>query len=115
MTNERNTSHSVQNPTHSQCVNYKNYYVVIQLNDGRQVDGIITDVTKDKIEMMVSETVEGQEGQSEDRQFGRWGYRRFRPGFFPVAALTSLALLPFVRPYPYYAPYPYYGPYPYYY
>lgn len=112
MTDERNTKdQGGAKPTHSQCVEHKNYYVAIQLSDGRQIDGIITDVKKDQLEMLVSEHVE----QGEQRQFGRFGYRRFRPGIFPIAALTSLALVPFLRPYPYYAPYPYYGPYPYYY
>ncbi|TGB02022.1 hypothetical protein [Halobacillus salinus] len=112
MTEERNTeSQGITNPSHSQCVEHKNYYVFIQLNDGRQVDGIITDVKNGNLEMLVSETVE----QNEQRQFGRFGYRRFRPGIFPIAALSTLALVPFLRPYPYYAPYPYYGPYPYYY
>ncbi|MBA2176591.1 hypothetical protein H0266_17015 [Halobacillus locisalis] len=111
MTDDRNMYNQTQNPSHSQCQEHKNYYVLIQLNDGRQLDGIITDVTKDQIEMLVSESAD----DSEQRQFGgRYGYRRYRRNFFPIAGLASLALLPFIRPYPYYNPYyynPYYYPY----
>ena len=58
MTDDRNTHNQTQNPSHSQCQQHKNYYVLIQLNDGRQLDGIITDVTKDQIEMLVSESAD---------------------------------------------------------
>lgn len=120
MTDERNMhtqNQGMMKPTYGQCKQYKYYHIVIHLNDGDSFDGIITDVGQDEIKMLVSEEV--SDDQSGQRQFGyggRYRYRRFRPRSFPLAALTSLALLPFVAPYAY-SPYPYSYPYqyPYYY
>ncbi|RWZ52237.1 hypothetical protein EQV77_15880 [Halobacillus fulvus] len=102
-------------PTYDHCKQHKYYYVRLTHSDGTTTDGIITDVTRDQVKMLISEDV--NTGPSDQRQFGFYrpfGFRRFRPGFFPLAGLASLALLPFIAPpYPYYSPY--YGPYPYYY
>ena len=114
MSDERNKHGQYQHmakPSYHQCKQYQYYHVMIQLEDGRSVDGIILDVDDNQVKILVSEEVSGE--QSDQRQFGyggyggRYRYRRFRPNFFPLAALTSLALLPYFRPYPYY-PYPYY-------
>ncbi|WP_198162696.1 hypothetical protein [Halobacillus mangrovi] len=130
MTEERNTnqtqgaampqSQGYMKPTHSNCKKYQFYHVMIAMNDGSSADGIITDVQEDGITMLTSEDVEVDENGNpvdEQRQYGygRRRARRFRRSFFPLAALTALALFPYLTPYPYYySPYPYYG-YPYYY
>ncbi|MBM7553788.1 hypothetical protein [Thalassobacillus pellis] len=107
------------NPMKDQCQQYMYYHVVINMADGTSVDGIIENVDDEGVSMLVGEDVmdEGSEAGSEDRQFyggyPRRRFRRFRRRFFPLGALTSLALYPYLTPYPYYPPYPY--PYPYYY
>jgi len=126
VTNERNMYQqpSHMKPTESQCEQHKYYHVMVTLEDGSTVDGIIIDVRNDKITMLISEDVmvdekgegEAQGSSSNDRQFGYGGYgrrraRRFRRSVLPIAGLTALALFPYFTPYPYYQ-YPYY---PYYY
>ncbi|SFG17068.1 hypothetical protein SAMN05216353_12635 [Halobacillus alkaliphilus] len=109
-------------PTYSECEKHKYYHVMVTLEDGSTVDGIIIDVKNDKVTMLISEDVmvdekgEAQSSSSNDRQFGYGGYgrrraRRFRRSVLPIAGLTALALFPYFTPYPYYQ-YPYY---PYYY
>jgi small nuclear ribonucleoprotein (snRNP)-like protein len=104
-------------PMHSQCQRLMYFHVIIKLNDGNTVDGILESVENDQISMLVPEEVMGQEDDGADeRQFGygyggrpRRRFRRFVRRFLPFAALAALT------PYPYYYPYPYYPyPYPYY-
>ncbi|MGP4070817.1 hypothetical protein [Halobacillus sp. B29] len=121
MTDERNMYQqpSHMKPTESQCEQHKDYHVMVTLEDGSTVDGIIIDVRNDKITMLISEDVmvdekvEAKSSSSNDRQFGygRRRARRFRRSVLPIAGLTALALFPYFTPYPYYQ-YPYY---PYYY
>ncbi|MGP4076745.1 small nuclear ribonucleoprotein [Halobacillus sp. K22] len=103
-------------PTYSQCEKHKYYHVMVTLEDGNTVDGIIIDVKNDKITLLISEDVmvdeNGESLSSNDRQFGYGGYgrrraRRFRRSVLPIAGLTALALFPYFTPYPYYQ-YPYY-------
>ncbi|EIT85772.1 hypothetical protein A374_08054 [Fictibacillus macauensis ZFHKF-1] len=49
-------------------------------------------------------------GNDDRYWYGRWGYRRFYPGVFPLAGVAGVSLYPYYRPYyPYpYPPYPYY-------
>ncbi|MGP7817106.1 hypothetical protein [Niallia sp. 01092] len=87
------------------------YHVMVTLQDGQTVDGIIENVDNNGVSMLVGEDVH-EETDQPDRQYGggapyRRRFRRFRRRFFPLAALTALALFPY-----YYPPYPY--PYPYY-
>ncbi|MCA0984967.1 hypothetical protein LCL89_13065 [Halobacillus yeomjeoni] len=125
MTDERmmHEQNGYMNPSHGNCNKYKDYHVMVQLKDGSSVDGIIIDVKEDKVTILISEDVMVDENgeTSEHRQYGYGGYggygrrrraRRFRRRVLPLAALTALALYPYLTPYPYY-PYPY--PYPYYY
>ena len=112
MTDERNMYSTHKKPTYHQCKQHEYYLVTIGLKDGRTINGIIVDVRDDQVKVLVSEEVSAGGGDQRQFGFGRFGFRRFRPAFFPLAALTSLALLPYLAPYPYaYGPYGY----PYYY
>ncbi|WP_058306103.1 hypothetical protein [Gracilibacillus massiliensis] len=87
------------------CEEYKNYYVMGQLNDGAQFEGIVDSVDNSGVNMLIAEDI--VEEQS-DRQLGYYGpgrrrYRRFRRQRYPFGLLTNLLLYPF-----YYPPYPYY-------
>jgi hypothetical protein len=101
---------------HEKCKKYLYHHVLLTMNDGKTYDGIIEDVDGERLTVLVGEdAIDDDVG---DRQFyGGYGgpgrFRFFRRQFFPIAALTALALLPYAFPYPYPYPYPYY-PYPYY-
>lgn len=110
---------------HDKCHKYMYHHVTLTMADGSSFDGIIEDVDRDQITVLVGEDVMERESDEFDaRQYYGYGYgrprrrfRRFRRQIFPLAALTALALLPYVYPdpYPYPYPYPYYPPYyPYY-
>lgn len=96
----------------SACQKFMNYYVIGQMADGSQVEGIVEDMDDEGITMMVPETVEPEE-VGESRQFGGYGsfggyggyggygrrrFRRFRRRRFPFYAFV----FPFIFPYPYY-------------
>ncbi|PWU66928.1 MULTISPECIES: hypothetical protein [Gracilibacillus] len=88
------------------CDRYKDYYVMGQLSNGTQFEGIIQAVDNDNVTILIPENVE--EGET-DRQFGygyypRRYYRRFRPYRYPLGLLSGLLLYPFLFP-PYYPPY----------
>jgi hypothetical protein len=100
---------------HEKCKKYLYHHVLLTMNDGKTYDGIIEEVEGDRLTVLVGE--DATDDEAEERQFygGYWGpgrFRLFRRRFFPLAALTSLALLPYAYPYPYYPPY--YPYYPYY-
>jgi hypothetical protein len=93
------------------CQRYMNYYVTGQLSDGSQVEGIITDMDDNGVEMMVPEEV--QEDMTDMRYGGYGGYggfdgygygrprrrfRRFRRRRFPY----SQFVFPFIFPFPFY-------------
>jgi len=122
---------------HQICKQHMYYHVQVKTTDGQQVEGIITDIDKKNVYMMVPQNmVPAQEGEQESpqvtqqqmsqqgqqggqrnqRQYGRGYYRRFHRQIFPLAALAALSLYPYYYPpYPPYPPYPYpyYPPYPY--
>jgi hypothetical protein len=94
-----------------QCRKYMNYHVQAKMQDGSEIEGIITDMDENNVTMLVPEEIDEEESDdSTSRQYGygRRRFRRFRRLLFPL--LNFL----FFRPYPYYYPYPYpYYPYPY--
>ncbi|WP_407269658.1 hypothetical protein [Radiobacillus sp. PE A8.2] len=99
---------------HDQCKKMMYYHVTITMHDGNTLDGIIENVERDNVTVLVGEDVMEN---NEDMRYGGYGfggprrrYRRFRRRQFPLAGLTTLALLPYLaQPYPYYpSPYPYY-------
>ncbi len=119
MTEERNMyQQGHMKPSYQQCNKMKYYHVMVKTQDGRTFDGIITDVDRDNMTILISEDVMVDENgnTSDERQYGygRRRARRFRREILPLAGLATLALFPYLaRPYPYYYPYTY--PYPYYY
>ncbi|MFC7370145.1 hypothetical protein ACFQPF_00450 [Fictibacillus iocasae] len=104
---------------HSLCKQCVSYHVLAKTKDGQQVEGIITNVDRQNVTMMIPQDMEPQDTQSQGQSTreGRpyWGprYRRWYPRIYPLAALTALSLFPYYPPYPY-PPYPYPYPYPYY-
>lgn len=82
----------------STCQRHMNFYVIGQMSDGTQVEGIIEDMDNEGVTMMVPEEVEENEMDS-NRQFGyRRRYRRYRRRRFPYYAFV----FPFFFPYPFY-------------
>ncbi|MEN2767656.1 hypothetical protein [Ornithinibacillus xuwenensis] len=107
---------------YDQCKSHMHSYVLVQLEDGTNFDGIITGLDEDYVYFAVP--IDGEEGQQmpntmDQRQFGGWyggypgygygypgygygypGYgfygprRRFRRLVLPLAALTALSVLP---------------------
>ncbi|MGM0876332.1 MAG: hypothetical protein ACQEWV_16555 [Bacillota bacterium] len=133
MTVERYEYHNESDYTrnlHGKCKKYMYHHVILTMTDGSSFDGIIEDVSGDRITVLMGEdTAERESDELEDRQFGygydydygygygrpRRRFRRFRRQVLPLALLTALSLLPYAYPYPYPYPYPYYSPYyPYY-
>lgn len=90
----------------SMCKQYQDYYVVGQMNDGSQVEGIVEDMDDDSVTMLVPEMIEEDElmnnrlfgGNGVYGGYGRRRFRRFRRRRFPFAAFV----FPFIFPYPYY-------------
>lgn len=114
---------------YNECRKMMSYHVVLTMQDGSQVDGIIESVELTSINVLVGEDAIYREDENQSnvqrqnenqlnmqRQYANpERYRRYRPRNFPLASLLALSLLPYPR-YPYYpSTYPYYpSPYPYY-
>jgi hypothetical protein len=89
------------------CHRLRNYYVIGQMNDGSQMEGIIEDMDDTGVTMLVPEEVEETEME---RQFGSYGgfggyggygrrrFRRFRRRRFPY----NVFVFPFFFPFPFY-------------
>lgn len=112
MRSDTNNTVNTQN-LYNQCKKMMNYHVILRMQDGSEVDGIIESVDPNGVNVLVGEDVmvggngpgmeynaPGMEYNAQ-RQFGNpVRYRRFRRRNFPLATLLALSLLP----YPYYAP-----------
>lgn len=105
MRSDGNNSVNTQN-LYNQCKKMMNYHVVLRMQDGSEVDGIIESVDPSSVNVLVGEDVmvggngPGMEYNAQ-RQYGSpIRYRRFRRRNFPLASLLALSLLQ----YPYYAP-----------
>lgn len=122
---ERNDYYRDLQSLHDQCQKCLYYHTILTMTDGSTLDGIIENVDKDRIIVLVGEDVMEQEDENEaeaDQQRQYYGYghrprrrrrhRRFRRKAYPLATLAALSLLPYpyiAPPYPYYnAYYPYY-------
>ncbi|MCC3356989.1 hypothetical protein [Bacillus sp. REN16] len=91
------------------CHNLKNYYVIGQMHDGSQMEGIIEDMDDEGVTMLVPEEVEEAE-MGPERQFGGYAgfggyggygrrrFRRFRRRRFPY----NFFVFPFFFPFPFY-------------
>lgn len=99
-------------PLQDKCNKYVYYHATLTMTDGSSFDGIIESVDRDMITVLVGENVmedESEEQSNEDQQYApyrrpRRRFRRFRRRNFPLGALATLALLPYITqpPYPYY-------------
>ena len=105
MRSDGNNSTNVQN-LYNQCRKMMDYHVILRMQDGSEVDGIIESVDPDNVNVLVGEDVmvggngPGMEYNAQ-RQFGNpVRYRRFRRRNFPLRTILALSLLP----YPYYVP-----------
>lgn len=101
------------NPQHvyDLCKNHMQSYVLIEVDDGTQIDGIITGLDGEHVYLAVpiaGNRVESSYDDYDERQFGYgypgygyggypgYGYRprRFNRLVLPLAALTALSVLP---------------------
>lgn len=120
---------------HQMCKQHMYYHVTIKTRDGQEIEGIITDLDKKNVYMMVpqnmmpveeeqespqptqqspnpqqqSQQVQQSSEQNQRQWYGNPYYRRYYRQIFPLASLAALSLYPYYPPYPY----PYYPPYPY--
>ncbi|GLO65647.1 MULTISPECIES: hypothetical protein [Oceanobacillus] len=93
---------------YDQCNEHIHLYVLIQMNDGSQIDGIVTGVDKENVHLAVPIDY-SQENNSYDHRvfwpgYGGFGYpgfgypgygrRRFNRLILPLAALTAISVLP---------------------
>lgn len=94
-----------------ECKRCLHFHVVVTMVDGSTLDGIIQDVDKDRVIILVGEDVmDPDDGMGmgmgmqfdSQRQGGRQRrrFRRFRPRAFPFNSLVGLSLLG----YPFFAP-----------
>lgn len=86
-----------------------NYYVLGQMRDGSQIEGIVEGMDDQGVTMLVPEMVE-EEAMNDDRIYGGYGgygggygggrrrFRRFRRRRFPFAQFV----FPFIFPFPFY-------------
>jgi small nuclear ribonucleoprotein (snRNP)-like protein len=109
MSEDRNYNMTGSHHLYDHCKKFTYFHVIINMNDGSSMEGILEGVDQDRISVLVPEEVLEREDENDDRQYGGYGYghrprrrfRRFIRRFLPFALLASLT------PYPY-APYPYY-------
>lgn len=112
---DRNDYYRELGAVEDECKKYLYYHIILTMADGKKFDGIIENVDKDGITMLVGEEVMEQESENqsnEQRQYHNYDrprrrFRRFRRRKFPIANLAALALLPYIAP-PIYPYYPYY-------
>ena len=98
-----------------QCKCYLFYHVILTLDDGSNVDGIIEEINGDEVKILIGEDMmENTMNMSRQPGTGSNRYRRFRPRNYPVNRIGNVGLLPYppipiippIYPNPY--PYPYY-------
>jgi small nuclear ribonucleoprotein (snRNP)-like protein len=100
-------------PLHDKCKRLISFHVIITLSDGSTLDGIIEDVDRERIIILVGEDVMESDNENEpeqQRQFPGGGrhrrrFRRFRRRGFPLGNLAAVALLGypyFIPPFPFF-------------
>ena len=100
-----NYGYPVLRDVKSVCNKYMNFYVLGQMLDGSQVEGIITSMDDDGVIMLVPEEIEAEEHDNRYGGYGGYGghggrrrHRRFRRRRYPYAQFV----FPFILPYPFY-------------
>jgi hypothetical protein len=90
------------------CHKYMNYHVMVHLNDGTQLEGIIVNMNDEGVTILVAEYVDGMD-RSFDGAYRPVGFgprfRRFRPRFFPFGGFG----FPFFTPFPFFPFFPGFG------
>ena len=83
-----------------ECKRLMNFHVMFFLKDGIKLDGIIQDINEEGVLVLVGEDVFKNPSQNTpNRQ--NYMYRRYKPRFFPFAALATT----YIMPYSYYTPF----------
>lgn len=83
-----------------ECKRLRSFHVILLLKDGIRFDGIIQDINDEGVLVLVGEDVFKNPSQNTpNRQ--NYMYRRYKPRFFPFAALATT----YIMPYSYYTPF----------
>ena len=83
-----------------ECKRLRSFHVILLLKDGIRFDGIIQDMNDEGVLVLVVEDVFKNPSQNTpNRQ--NYMYRRYKPRFFPFAALATT----YIMPYSYYTPF----------
>ena len=83
-----------------ECKRLRSFHVILLLKDGIRFDGIIQDMNDEGVLVLVGEDVFKNTSQNTpNRQ--NYMYRRYKPRFFPFAALATT----YIMPYSYYTPF----------
>ena len=83
-----------------ECKRLRSFHVILLLKDGIKLDGIIQDINEEGVLVLVVEDVFKNPSQNTpNRQ--NYMYRRYKPRFFPFAALATT----YIMPYSYYTPF----------
>ena len=83
-----------------ECKRLRSFHVILLLKDGIRFDGIIQDINDEGVLVLVVEDVFKNPSQNTpNRQ--NYMYRRYKPRFFPFAALATT----YIMPYSYYTPF----------
>ncbi len=83
-----------------ECKRLRSFHVILLLKDGIKLDGIIQDINEEGVLVLVGEDVFKNPSQNTpNRQ--NYMYRRYKPRFFPFAALATT----YIMPYSYYTPF----------
>ena len=83
-----------------ECKRLRSFHVILLLKDGIRFDGIIQDMNDEGVLVLVGEDVFKNPSQNTpNRQ--NYMYRRYKPRFFPFAALATT----YIMPYSYYTPF----------
>ncbi|GAY74703.1 hypothetical protein NBRC111894_257 [Sporolactobacillus inulinus] len=99
--NDRNVNQSTDNTQalNNLCRKYMNYYVIAQMADGTQMEGIVEEVTDQGVIMLVPEDAEPE---ADSRFFygprPRRRFRRFNRFLLPFFLFAT----PFLYPFPFY-------------
>lgn len=83
-----------------ECKRLRSFHVILLLKDGIRFAGIIQDMNDEGVLVLVGEDVFKNPSQNTpNRQ--NYMYRRYKPRFFPFAALAAT----YIMPYSYYTPF----------
>lgn len=98
-----------------QCKSYLSYHIVLVLDDGSSVDGIIQGMDDSGINILAGEDMmvdEDKKSMNRQPPRGYNRFRRFRPRNYPYRRINRVGLMPYPI-YPLFPPVPLPYPYPY--